>query len=364
MSRENVDLGELLDNIDMESYFDKEGVDYRVTHGSSGTQLNVKECPVCGSRKWKVFLNSDSGLGNCFAGDHPADENFNKWNFIKAWSGMESARDLIQHIQQAAKEMGWRPRRVESAKVELERPDLVMPESHAIPVNGMNLKYLSDRNIDTDTAKYFNLRYSHKGVFWYKGHGGDFQFQDYRERVLIPIFDLEGQLASFQGRDIKGTSEKKYLFPPGFSSTGKLVYNAHNVVGLEHVIVNEGVFDVMATKIAMDEDMDLRDIGVVGSFGKHLSVKSAEGEDQLNKFIQLKEKGLKTVTFMWDGESSAIVAACTAGQAVKALGLDVRIAILPPGKDPNEVPPSVVRKAYWEAMPLNTKTIIKLRLMG
>lgn len=356
------DLGELLDNIDMESYLDREGVDYRITRGTRGTQLNVKECPVCGSRKWKVFLNSDSGLGNCFSGGHPIDENFNKWNFIKAHTGIESGRDLVKHIEATALEMGWRPRKIESEKVELKTPDLVLPESVAMPVNGMNLKYLMERNVDIETAKFFNLRYSHKGVFWYKGSDGKFQYQNYKKRIIIPIFDINGEIVSFQGRDITGEAEKKYLFPPGFASTGTHIYNAHNVIGLEHIVVNEGVFDVMATKIALDEDMSLRDIGVVGSFGKHLSVRDVNGGDQLNKFILLKAKGLKIVTFMWDGEKSAIKAALVAAQAIKALGLEARIAILPAGKDPNEVPTSVVRQAFWDALPLNARTLVKLRL--
>lgn len=358
----NLDIGELLDSIDMESYFDMEGVDYRINTGSSGTQLNVRECPVCGSRKWKVFLNADSGLGNCFAGDHPIDENFNKWSFVQAWKGFDNNGELVRHLELTAKTLGWRPKRVESTKVVLERPDLVMPDSRAIPVDGMNLKYLSDRNIDIETAKFFNLRYSHKGVFWYRGRDGDVQFQDYKKRIIIPIFDVEGELVSFQGRDVTGTSEKKYLFPPGFASTGRHLYNAHNVTGLEHIVVNEGVFDVMATKMALDEDIQLRDIGVVGSFGKHLSAKDMQGEDQLNKFIVLKERGLKTVTFMWDGEKEAIKAATIAAQAVSSIGLKTRIALLPPGKDPNEVAPNVVREAFFGAIPVNSKTLVKLRL--
>lgn len=44
MSR-NEELQEALETIDMESWLDREGVKYKVTRGSRGTQLNIKECP-------------------------------------------------------------------------------------------------------------------------------------------------------------------------------------------------------------------------------------------------------------------------------------------------------------------------------
>lgn len=357
------EIGELLESIDMESYLDREGVDYKITHGSSGTQINVKECPVCGNSSWKVYLNAETGVGNCFAGDHPPGENFSKWRFIKALTGIENGRDVYDHIRQVAREMGWRARRTTSAAVVLEKPDLVIPESYSIPIAGKNLKYLSDRNIDIDTASFFNLRYCHKGVFWYRDSSDDkFKFQTYDKRIIIPIFDLNGELVSFQGRDVTGNSKRKYLFPPGYSSTGKYLYNAHNVVGLEHVVVGEGAFDVMATKIALDEELTLRDVGVVGTFGKHLSHGSMNGEDQLNKFIELKKQGLKMVTLMWDGEKAATRAALEAATLLNGVGLTTRLAILPEGKDPNEIAPSALRRAFWSAAVMNKQTMLRMRL--
>lgn len=360
----NSDIGEILESIDMESYLDREGVGYRITHGSSGTQINVKECPVCGSNSWKVYLNSDTGAGNCFAGDHPPGENFGKWSFIKSWIGFEKNIDVVKHIKTVAREMGWRSRKVTSAETSYETTELKLPESIALPFNGRNLKYLSDRNIDIDTVKFFQLRYSKDGVFWYKNYDGEVRYQDYKKRIIVPIFDMSGELVSFQGRDVSGTSEKKYLFPPGFSSTGKYLYNGHNAMRAEHVVVCEGVFDVMATKFALDEEVGLRDVAVVGTFGKHLSSGSQEGGDQINKFIQLKGERLKQVTIMWDGERQALLDAIDAGIKLKGLGLSVRIAVLPKDKDPNEVPPSVVRRAYWDAVHVSKQNMVKLKLLS
>lgn len=350
----DTNIGELLDQFDMEYWLDREGVDYQIGYGSSGTQLNVHECPECHDDRWKVYLNADTGLGNCFV----CDAKFNKWKFIKAYMGF-GGREMIDHVKQIASEIGWVPRNTKAKDVHWNKGELIIPVSYSLPINGKNIRYLSERNIDIKTAQYFNLRYSHDGVFRYWRNEREIT-QSYAKRVIIPVFDLHGDLVSFQGRDITDTAEKKYLFPPGYASSGKYLYNGHNAIGAERVVVGEGVFDVMATKIALDTQVDLRDVVPVGTFGKHLS--HSGGEDQLGVFIELKQHGLKEVTFMWDGSSDAILAAVEAGLLLNSIGLVTRVAILPKDKDPNEVLPEVVCKAFWSAPRLTAATAVRLKI--
>lgn len=360
MTARNEELQEALDAIDMESWLDREGVEYRSTRGSRGLQLNVKECPVCGTAKWKVYLNAETGLGNCFSGD--CESKFNKWSFIKAQLGSSSVREVVEHVKAVAAEQGWQPKVRATATVR-ETASLQFPESYALPHKGRNLKYLECRGIDADTASYFQLRFCHQGAFEYLEDGQRVR-QDYSRRVIIPICDLDGTLVSFQGRDITGTAERKYLFPPGFASTGSHLYNGQNAKGAARIVIGEGAFDVMAIKIALDADPALRDVVAIGSFGKHLS----EGGDdsQLSKLVRLKELGLREVTFMWDGEKKATQDAVRAALSVRGLGLTARIAFLPRDKDPNEVAPEVVRQAFWKAEVLSPATAakIKLRCLG
>lgn len=353
----NAELQEAIDTLDIEAWLDREGVRYRHTRGSSGAQLNVKECPVCGNSSYKVYLNTATGLGNCFHGD--CETKFNKWKFISASLGIP-ARDAIEHIKQVAREQGWRPPRKAAMAVNTNSNELALPDSIALPHGGRNLKYLDNRNITGGVAAYFSLRFSTRGKFDYIDEEGHPRSQDYSNRVIIPIFDLAGELVSFQGRDITGTADKKYLFPPGFSSTGTHLFNGHNAHGAEHIVIGEGVFDVAAIKIALDADMHLRDIVPVGSFGKHLSHGSEDS--QLGKLMKLKEGGLKMITFMWDGESKAIIDAVEAGLLLKTVGFVVRIAILPKGKDPNEVAGDVVREAFYKADVLTSAVATRLRL--
>ena len=338
------ELEEALDMIDMESWLDREGIDYKVTRGSRGTQLNVKECPCCGTAKWKVYLNADTGLGNCFSGD--CEAKFNKWKFIKAHLGSVNTKEVVEHVKTVAQEQGWMPRVRNTAPVR-STAELSLPDSLELPVGGRNLKYLDNRGIHAELAKYFRLRFCQVGQF--------------ASRIIIPIFDLDGTLVSFQGRDITGTAERKYLFPSGFASTGSYLYNGQNAVGAARIVIGEGAFDVMAIKAAFDDEVALREIVPVGSFGKHLSEGTASS--QLAKLVALKESGLREVTFMWDGEKKATMDAVKAALEVRKLGLIVRIAFLPRDKDPNEVAPNVVREAFWKAEAVTPANAARIKML-
>lgn len=360
MRKNDEELTELLEAVDIEVYLDSNGVTYRHTMGSSGPQLNIKECPVCGNSNWKVYLNRESGIGNCFAGDHPPGKNFNKFSFIRGHLGEGvPAKAVIEHIKRFAQDFGWRKRRVTSVETVVDRGSPVMPAHHKLPHKGRNLSYLENRGIDGSLSKYFNLGISINGYFKYQLDGG-WRFQHYLNRVMIPVFDLDGKLVSFQGRDITGTQDPKYLFPPGFSATGEHLFNGHNFIDAEEVIIGEGAFDVFALKAALDHDQQLRNIVPIGTFGKHLS--HGGPSSQLEKFKTLIQRGLKRVTIMWDGEVQATDDAVVAGHLLRSLGLSVRIAMLPALKDPNEVLGSVVRAAYYAAIPLTLLSGVSIAL--
>lgn len=350
------DLKEALERLDMQAWMDREGVDYRTTRGSRGLQLNVKECPCCGNSNWKVYVGAESGLGNCFSGS--CEAKFNRWSFIRHTLGHLSTKEVIEHIKDFARELGWRPIKRESLAVNLAT-ELKLPASYELPIGGRNLKYLLNRGVDSDTARYFSLRFCKEGYFAYE-HEGRRLRQNYSSRILIPVFDLEGDLVSFQGRDITGEADKKYLFPPGYASTGKYLYNGHNAWGAQHIAIGEGAFDVIGLKLALDSEPDTRSVVPVGTFGKHLS--HGDEESQLGQILELKKRGLKAVTFVWDGERQAFEDAIDAALLVRRHGLLARVATLPAGKDPNEASVAEVQRAWWSATAIDSASAVKLKL--
>lgn len=353
---------EALDAIDMEDFLSSENIEYKVTPGTSGVQLNLHECPRCGGRGWKVYLNMDSGLGKCFHGACADEPGFNKFTFID-YTLNQGRRKTVSYILDFAKTSGWRPKKKQAVATEIG--DVVLPQHFKLPMEYKGNKralplYLTSRGVTPEIAEYFGLMYCHEGSFSYKMDGEE-KKQDYSRRILIPVYDLSGALRTFQGRDITGESERKYLFPPGLAGSGRYLFNGQNCTGLDEIVVGEGAFDVIAIKMALDTQVDLRGVGQVGTFGKHLSDLS-DGDNQTTAIMELIRSGLKRITFMWDGEPKALMEAVAAGEKVKSLGVEVRIAELPLDKDPAEVDASVVVAAYRAAVKLNKASIVALKL--
>ena len=297
------ELQEAIEAIDMEMWLTDQGVDYRRTHGSRGAQLNIKECPCCGSSSWKVFMNAASGLGNCFAGD--CGVKFNKWKFISSCRPGVQMSAIVQEIKDYAKSLGWRPK-VTAPLAEVRNDSVRMPDSELISrsFSGPSYSYLRNRGILESTMRDFHLRDCERGWFDYTDSDGQSKKQRYHGRVIIPVFDLDGVLSTFQGRDITGTAEKKYLFPPGLAGSARYLYNGHNAKKATSVVLGEGAFDVWAIKQAIDGLDEFKSTAALGTFGKHLSI--AEGDSQLTDLRVLQAGGLREVVFMWDSEAQAL----------------------------------------------------------
>lgn len=347
-----VDAEEISKELDLEFLFERESLPYKMSRGTSGMQINAKHCAACGDSRWRVYLNADSGVGNCFVCNFP----YTKMKFVKEHFQLEW-REAFDMAQEILKEQGWRPKRQAVAAV--EHGDVRLPYSLELPTeDGSNLQYLEQRGITADYAKYFALRYCEFG-WWEFEEEGEKKRHPFDNRVIIPVYDLDGQLVTFQGRSLAppltqeqkelGLTERKYLFPKMLPGTGRFLLNGQNVHATAEVAMGEGFFDVAAMKIAFDSEVALRHVIPVGSFGKHLSYGAMDGNDQLGRFGKLKARGVKQVTIIWDGEEMALVSALNAAKLLAGIGLAVKIALLPAGKDPNEVLPEVVVRAYQDA---------------
>jgi len=351
-----MDFAEIEENLDMEFFCETEKIPYRKSRGVNGLQLNIKTCPACGDSRYRTYFGLETGRGNCFV----CGRGFNKVSFVyeykdRIWS------DALRLCNELLSEQGWRPKR--EAVVAVEPGEVELPYSQPLPLpTGENLAYLINRGFDDDISRYLALRWCEFGWYKYKDEDGLEKTQDFSGRIIIPVFDINGVLRTFQGRDITGKSDRRYLFPKMLPGTGRYLYNAHNVIATDHVVMGEGVFDVAAIKMALDTDPSLRHIVPIGSFGKHLSYGAVDGTDQLGQFIILKKRGVTTVTIMWDGERAALASALSAAKLLAGIGLKVRIATLPKDKDPNEVTPDVVVKTFYQASAWSPSLDIKMRL--
>lgn len=335
-----------LEELDMEFFLERESVPFRVSRGVSGVQLHIQNCPnpSCRDNRWRTYFGLETGRGNCFV----CGEGFSKLRYIHDQLDHENWADTFREIEEILKEQGWRPKR--EAMVRVEIGEITLPVSDAIPDETQgNLDYLEQRGISAEIAKYFALRNCSFGWWRFKDDQGEWKMQNFSNRIIVPVCDLDGSLKTFQGRDTTGTSDRKYLFPKELPGTGRYILNGHNCMASSSACMGEGFFDVAAIKIAFDQDVQLRDVTALGSFGKHLSYGDPTGDDQLGRFHALKMRGLKTLTIMWDGEVNALKAALDAAKKITSIGIAVKIALLPYEKDPNEITAEAVRSAYYGA---------------
>lgn len=357
-----------MSDITLEDVLILEGLDYKVVSGRSGNQLNIRECPACGKTEWKVYANEETSLGNCFSGN--CGLRFNLFGFVRelltSRGGSPRNSDVAEYLRQARQKLGYRPKRPKPRiTAAVSEEGVILPFSSPIPdLKGVNHPYLESRGITGEYAGEFHLRFSLFGWHEYKDENGETRRQDFSNRIIIPVYDLNGELRTFQGRDVTGASKARYKFAGGLPGTGRYIYNGHAAKALsaQHITLSEGPFDVWKTKIATDQAPDLAKIVPCGTFGMELS-QAKEGDDQMGALARLKKAGLKRVTMLWDPEPKAYLKAIEACLRISSyVGIETYLALLPQGKDPGDADAIMIQRAVRDAVPVTRMSALKLRM--
>jgi len=180
-----------------------------------GDQINFQVCPVCGDRRWKVYLAPESGMWICFAGVCGASGK------ISTSKETDALMEMLR--PQPVKNEGW-----------AAWPEVDFPET-AWSCAGFNA-YLRSRGIPDDGSDGLGLREG--GI----AHGG---------RAIIPFFDPAGRLVYWTTRDYCGRDHvPKYLgmggkhppYVPRYSSHGGRGSMSN---GCRSLVLVEGPFDAI-----------------------------------------------------------------------------------------------------------------------
>lgn len=355
-------------DISLEDLLIHEGIDYKETSGAKGEQLNIKGCPKCGQDKWdKVYANAETSAGNCFS----CGITFNLWKFTKLLLESRTGREpeghqVAKYLNDIRRKMGYRPKvRTSAPLVTVTTRDTIeFPTSQPLPFeDGWVHPYLLKRGIDGHYAKMFGLRYSAFGVWQYQADTGETKKQSFAERIIIPVYDLDGNLKNFQGRDVGGLSEMKYKFAGGLPATGLYLYNAHVAKArkAKRVVLGEGAFDVMGIQKAIDTAYEFHDVVPLGSWGKHLS-QTKTGDDQVGAFQKLRKEGLEQCWLMYDPEPAAYEEALKAADLLLKINVRPMIALLPKGVDPGDADAITILSALASAKEFTRVSSLRMRL--
>lgn len=215
------------------------------------------------------------------------------------------------------------------------------------------LEYLTDkRKLSQETIQQFQLGYAPGG--WETLHGylveqkhfpaklveqaglviprkeGVGYYDRFRERLMIPIHDLQGRVVGFGGRSL-GDEQPKYLNSPETElfDKGKILFGLDKaraaIAKQDQAVVVEGYFDVIALHAAGINN-------AVASMGTALSVQ------QVRQLLRYTES--KRIVLNFDADVAGGKAAERAIGEVESLAyqgeVQLRVLNIPSGKDPDE----------------------------
>jgi len=305
-------------------------VGYRYVSG--GSQLQIDECPFCGrsGRDSSVYVGVFSQAGFC----HHCEVGFSGISYVMEREGIpyKKAKAILDDDDDYAAT----PKDV-AAPFEVPFPDTV-----PISMSDDAQDYLEGRNITKEMITHFSLQYCIRNLDITFPNGEQRQYKT-KYRIVIPIFDLEGNIISWQARDTTGRAKNKYLFPPEFRSA-EYLYNAVNIPdNPNYLIISEGLFDVFGWWRAGFKN-------VVATFGKKISSFQIDLVKKINP---------KVIFIAWDAD--ALIKKYEFCEKYNYLFSDIRILELPGNLDSDECDFDTLMSAFKSAYHYDwTKKILRL----
>lgn len=221
--------------------------------------------------------------------------------------------------------------------------------------------YLKHRGVTDKSIKTFSLGYSpnswealssflkkkgyDSGLLEKAGLVSRGRYDMFRGRVMFTLKDHRGNAVGFSGRvldpDVK---EAKYINTPETP-----VYIKGNVLyGLD---VTRGNIQKEDEAVVMEGELDL-----ISSYQEGISnVVAIKGSALTEGHVNLLKRYTEKLVFALDSDLAGDAAARRGIEIADRAGLDMRVVILPSGKDPDEAArenPAALKKAIKEAIPI------------
>ncbi len=321
-------------------------------------------CPFHNEKTPSFMVSPDRQIFKCFGCDEGGDA-FAFYEKIEGVEFGEAFRFLASRAGVQLKE--YRPSAAEQRKEELlKATEKASKLYHHLlikhPTGKKALEYLKARGIKQKAIVDFQLGYAPARsnilleVWKKKGLSiqnavtagllmffGDRPKDRFFGRIMFPIFDAQGRAIAFSGRSL-GEIEPKYLNSPEtpIFSKSKALYGINlakqDVKREKTAVLVEGNLDVISS-------FQVGTTNVVAPLGTALTVSQVE---TLSRWAE-------TIIFAFDTDLAGDAAAKRGIEIAENAGLNVRVAQLTEGKDPDEVirkKPLAWKKAVKEAVPI------------
>ena len=186
-------------------------------------------CPECGHHKRKFSVNLDKNAYKCWVCDYRGRNirrivrRFGTYTQLQAWDSITNRSDLERFAELFVDtESGESPQK-------LELPQEFVSLCHdKIPATGMYaLRYLKSRGVTDDDIVRWKVGYCFSG--------------EYRNRIVFPSFDSDGDINYFVARSYNGDSYK-YKNP---KASKNIVFNHLYIDWNKDLTIVEGIFDAV-----------------------------------------------------------------------------------------------------------------------
>jgi len=198
-------------------------------HRQTSKNEHYFKCPACDHYKYKLAINLDKNAFHCWVCDyrgrnirrlvrrHGSYIQLQKWDAISDRTDLERFADLFVERREGQ----------DKTKVELPE-EFISLCSDSIPATGIYaLRYLQKRGVSKADILKWKMGYCFSG--------------EYRNRIIVPSFDDDGDVSYFIARSHTGDSYK-YKNP---RASKDIVFNELFVNWNDDLILTEGVFDAV-----------------------------------------------------------------------------------------------------------------------
>lgn len=331
----------------------------------AGASFRAK-CPFHNEKSPSFFVSPDRGTYYCFGCGAKGDI----FTFVEEFEGLEFRQALVNlaakaGVELAAERPGEREEKqnlFRTVEASVEKFERELPENKPVQT------YLAKRGLTEETIKSWRIGYAKNewrdtydslkaqkfseadmlAVGLIKRSDTDSkQFYDvFRGRIMFPIFDSSGRPVAFSGRIfVDDEKSPKYLNSPATA-----LFNKSEVLyGFDRA---KGAIRKLNYSILVEGQMDLILSHQAGLANTVASSGTALTEAHLRRLLRISPR----IMFAFDSDSAGFNATKRSAELALQIGMEVKVAVLPPGDDPA----SLVAKNpnLWKQALKNGKHII------
>ncbi len=198
-------------------------------HRKTSKEEYYFKCPACNHRKHKLAINLDKNAFHCWVCDYRGRNirrlirRFGSYIKLQKWDSITDRTDL-ERFADLFMETG---NTEDKTKIQLPQ-EFISLCSKNIPATGLYaLRYLQSRGITKEDILKWKIGYCFEG--------------EYRNRIIVPSFDDDGDCSYFIARSYSGDSYK-YKNP---QASKNVVFNELFIDWSKDLVLVEGVFDAL-----------------------------------------------------------------------------------------------------------------------